>query len=58
MLNSIFLNDLLFLIPEIALTSQLIERFNKQFNSTIAIWHSDISNSKKRDNYECFAACT
>lgn len=42
-------NQTLFLIPEIALTSQLIDRFNKQFNSSIAIWHSDISNSKKRD---------
>lgn len=45
-------NQALFLIPEIALTTQLISRFNNQFKCDIAIWHSDISNAKKRDIWQ------
>ena len=42
----------LFLVPEIALTTQLISRFNNQFKCDVAIWHSDISNAKKRDIWQ------
>ena len=45
-------NQVLFLVPEIALTSQLIDRFNKQFNCNIAVWHSDISDVRKRDIWQ------
>lgn len=45
-------NQILFLVPEIALTTQLINRFNKQFNCNVAVWHSDISASKKRDIWQ------
>lgn len=45
-------NQVLFLVPEIALTSQLIDRLNKQFNSDVAIWHSDISNTEKREIWQ------
>lgn len=39
----------LILLPEIALTSQLISRFKKQFNFEPAVWHSEITDSKKSD---------
>ena len=45
-------NQILFLVPEIALTTQLISRFNNQFKCDVAIWHSDISNAKKRDIWQ------
>lgn len=45
-------NQALFLVPEIALTTQLISRFNNQFKCDVAIWHSDISNAKKRDIWQ------
>ncbi len=40
--------QILFLIPEIALSSQLVDRLNTQFGSNIAVWHSNISSAQKR----------
>ena len=39
------------LVPEISLTPQIISRFKKHFSSTIAIFHSGLSNSEKYDEY-------
>ncbi len=39
------------LVPEISLTPQIINRFKKHFSSTIAIFHSGLSNSEKYDEY-------
>lgn len=44
--------QILILLPEIVLTSQLISRFKKQFNFEPAIWHSMISKTKKRDIFK------
>lgn len=42
-------SQLVFIIPEIALTNQFIDRFKSQFNSVdVAIWHSEVGDSKKR----------
>jgi len=43
--------QILILLPEIALTSQLLNRFSEQFGFTPALWHSKISKSKKREIY-------
>ena len=42
----------LILLPEIALTSQLIARFKTQFNFEPAVWHSEISDTKKSDIFK------
>lgn len=39
----------LILLPEIALTSQLVTRFNEQFGFKPALWHSKISLKEKRE---------
>ncbi|MDD2840116.1 MAG: primosomal protein N' [Rickettsiales bacterium] len=39
----------LILLPEIALTTQLISRFEQQFNFKPAVWHSEISQTQKSD---------
>lgn len=40
--------QILFLLPEIGLTTQLIERFKQQFNcEKVAVWHSNISEIEK-----------
>jgi len=44
--------QVLLLLPEIILTSQLINRFKKQFNFEPAIWHSQITSSKKREIWQ------
>ena len=36
------------LLPEIALTQQIIERFKQRFNFEPAVWHSSISPGKRR----------
>lgn len=41
----------LILLPEIALTSQLINRFAEQFGFIPALWHSKISKKHKREIY-------
>ncbi len=42
----------LFLVPEISLTAQMIERFYKRFTSSVAIFHSGLSNGEKYDEYQ------
>ena len=44
--------QVLILLPEIILTSQLIERFEEQFGFTPQIWHSKVSSGKKRAIFE------
>jgi len=39
----------LILLPEIALTSQLVARFHEQFGFKPALWHSKISTKEKRE---------
>lgn len=41
-------SQILFLLPEIALTSQFIDRFNSEFNTKdVVLWHSEIGNVTK-----------
>ncbi|MBM5782471.1 MAG: primosomal protein N' [Pelagibacterales bacterium] len=42
-------NQILILLPEIALTSQLLKRFEEQFGFKPALWHSKISRKEKRE---------
>ena len=39
--------QVLFLLPEIALTSQLIAEFRAMFGDRIAVWHSNMANGEK-----------
>lgn len=41
--------QVLILLPEIALTSQLLKRFEEQFGFKPALWHSKISKKEKRE---------
>jgi len=41
--------QVLVLIPEIALTNQIISRFIERFGFTPAIWHSSVTKSKKQE---------
>ncbi|MDX2082480.1 MAG: primosomal protein N' [Rickettsiales bacterium] len=41
--------QILILLPEIALTSQLLLRFEEQFGFVPALWHSKISKKEKRE---------
>ena len=41
--------QILILLPEIALTSQLVTRFHEQFGFKPALWHSKISTKEKRE---------
>ena len=42
----------LLLVPEISLTTQMIERIYKRFGSQVAIFHSGLSNGEKYDEYQ------
>lgn len=42
-------SQVLILLPEIALTSQILSRFSEQFGFEAAIWHSKISKKEKRE---------
>jgi len=42
----------LFLLPEIAITSQIEKRLKKYFNDSLAIWHSKISKKKREEILE------
>lgn len=48
----------LILLPEIALTTQLISRFEQQFNFKPAIWHSEISQTQKSDIFNSVSCGT
>lgn len=43
--------QILILLPEITLLSQLINRFKQRFNFTPDIWHSQVTTKKKREIY-------
>ena len=43
--------QVLVMLPEIGLTNQIIDRFEKTFGQTPGIWHSSITKAKKRDIY-------
>ena len=44
--------QVLLMLPEIGLTSQLLERFEKTFGFKPALWHSGITPAKKRKIFE------
>ena len=39
------------LVPEISLTTQIIQRFYNEFSSSVAIFHSGLSEGEKYDEY-------
>ena len=39
------------LVPEISLTTQIVDRFYKRFGSNVAIFHSSLSEGEKYDEY-------
>jgi primosomal protein N' (replication factor Y) len=41
----------LILLPEISLTSSILERFKKKFGFSPVLWHSTISDAKKRNSF-------
>jgi primosomal protein N' (replication factor Y) len=45
----------LVLLPEIALSSQWLERFEKRFGVTPAIWHSELTDRRRRDIWRAVA---
>lgn len=47
--------QILILLPEIALTSQLLLRFEEQFKFLPALWHSKISKKEKREIFYAVA---
>ena len=46
----------IFLIPEIALTPQMVERFQGEFGSILAISHSQLSNRQRLDQWRRIAS--
>ncbi len=42
-------SQILVLMPEIALTSQILSRFTKQFGFAAALWHSKVSTKQKKE---------
>ncbi len=49
-------NQSLVLLPEIALTQQIIERFRKRFGEIPTIWHSNLTPAQRRDNWRLIAS--
>ncbi len=43
--------DVLLLVPEIALTAQLIERMERIFGSRVTAYHSRLTNQRRSENY-------
>lgn len=43
--------QVLLLLPEIVLTSQLVQRFQQQFNYLPVVWHSGVESGKKSQYY-------
>jgi primosomal protein N' (replication factor Y) (superfamily II helicase) len=41
----------LVLLPEIALTTQILDRFTARFGTAPALWHSDVSDSTRRHSW-------
>lgn len=44
-------SQILVMLPEIALTSQILDRFKSQFGFEAAVWHSKISKKDRREIY-------
>lgn len=44
--------NVIMLVPEITLTTQMINRFYKRFGSDVAIFHSGLSDGEKYDEYK------
>ncbi len=44
--------SVIMLVPEITLTTQMIERFYKRFGNDVAIFHSSLSDGEKYDEYK------
>ncbi|NLW19576.1 MAG: primosomal protein N' [Candidatus Cloacimonetes bacterium] len=49
-------SGVIFLIPEIALTPQMVERFQGEFGSILAISHSQLSNRQRLDQWRKIAS--
>ena len=43
--------EVIVLVPEISLTPQMVYNFKKRFGSTVAIYHSSLSDAEKYDEY-------
>jgi primosomal protein N' (replication factor Y) len=50
--------QVLVLLPEIALSSQWLERFERRFGVAPAVWHSDLSSRTRRMTWRAVAAGT
>jgi primosomal protein N' (replication factor Y) len=48
--------QVLVLLPEIALSAQWLERFRQRFGASPAEWHSDIGQTQRRDTWRAIAA--
>lgn len=44
--------QVLMLVPEIALTPQMVERFSARFGEQIAVWHSGLSQGERFDEWQ------
>ncbi|MBR7158711.1 MAG: primosomal protein N' [Alphaproteobacteria bacterium] len=51
-------HQVLVLVPEIMLTTQWLERFNRRFGCNPALWHSDLSPKTRRETWKAVAAGT
>lgn len=47
--------QVLFLVPEIALTPQMVKRVKARFGSEVAIYHSSLNNQEKYEQYKLVA---
>lgn len=43
--------QVLILLPEIALSSQFVDRFTRRFGAPPALWHSEVTPARKRDTW-------
>ena len=48
-------NQALVLVPEISLTAQWLERFQRRFGASPSEWHSDLTASKRRETWRAVA---
>ena len=48
-------SQVLVLVPEITLTTQWLGRFQERFGAAPAVWHSDLSDSTRRDTWRAVA---
>lgn len=47
--------QILVLLPEIALTNQLVKRFSQRFGTEPCLWHSGLTQAQRRNNYRDIA---